>query len=293
MGRDALLSLILTLAGVATASLVAAFVIGIHPFAEAKWGFDTPALFGSKLVGDAQLRGTLVGGITLSAIFIHVSLAVAAWRRSARKVEELTSVLEALPAVEPSGRLAQILATTGTRPHTTVVDSGEAFAFTAGHEEPRIYLSRAAIETLDDDELEAVLRHEEHHRRAGDPLRMQALLTLKAALGYLPATRRLVRAYLHQAEYAADDAALRSVPPRTLLRAFVKLAEATAPSGAVAGYTDFASARIARLTSSGEPADTERLGLLASFAASLFVLVTVPLLSLALTEVHALSALLA
>ena len=34
-----------------------------------------------------------------------------------------------------------------------------------------------------------------------------------------------------------------------MTRAFVKLAEATAPSGAVAGHTDFASARVARLTS--------------------------------------------
>ena len=77
-----------------------------------------------------------------------------------------------------------------------------------------------------------------------------------------------------------------------MTRAFVKLAEATAPSGAVAGHTDFASARVARLTSRYDTATTEWPGLLVSFAASLLVLVSLPILSLALTEIHPLSALL-
>lgn len=292
MKRDPLLFLIVALVGAATISLVTAFVIGIHPFAEARWGFHTPVRICSELISDAQLRGAVVGGLTLTAIVIHTTLAAAAWRRSARKVQELTSVLEALPHVESSGRLLQILAATGARAHTTVVDSREVFAFTAGQQKPRIYLSRAAIESLDNDELEAVIRHEQHHRQAGDPLRTQALIALRAALGYLPATRRLVRAYLHQAEYAADDAALRNVQPQTLLKAFVKLAEASTPSAAIAGYTDFAEARIVRLTSHREPEAPEWASLLGAFTASLVLLVSLPLFSLALTEFHPISALL-
>lgn len=291
MRRDPLLLLIVALAAAATVSLVAAFIVGVHPFAEARCGFHTPARICSELVSDAQLRGAVAGGLTLAAIVIHATLAAVAWRRSARKVEELTSVLEALPRFEPSGRLRQTLAATGTRAHTTVVDSSEVFAFTAGQQEPRIYLSRAAIESLDSDELEAVIRHEEHHRQAGDPFRTQALIALRAALGYLPATRRLVRTYLRQAEFAADDAALRNVPARTLLSAFVKLAGASVPAGAVAGYTDFASARVARLTAR-KPVLTEWPGLFVSVAASLLVLASIPLLSLALTEIHTFSALL-
>lgn len=292
MRRDALLYLIATLVGAAAVSLVAAFIIGIHPFAEATWGFHTPARFCSELVADAQLRGAVAGGLTMTAIVVHVALGAAAWRRSVMKVEELTSLLEALPRIEPTGALAQALATTGTQSNTTIVDSSEAFVFTAGHREPRIYMSQTAVDTLNDEELEAVLRHEEHHRAAGDPLRTQVMLALKSALGYLPATRRLVRAYLHQAEFAADDAALRSVRPQTLLSAFVKLAESSAPSAAVAGYTDFAEARITRLTSHRDPAIAEWTSLLAAFTASLVLLVSLPLLSLALTELHPISSLL-
>ncbi len=292
MRRAALTYLLIALAGAAIVSLATAFIIGIHPFAEARWGFHTPARFCSELVADAQLRGAVAGGLMLTAIVVHLALAAAAWHRSTRKVEELTSLLDALPRVEPSGCLAETLAATGTELSTTVIDSGEAFAFTAGHREPRIYLSRAAVESLHDDELEAVLRHEEHHRLAGDPLRVQRLLLLKSALGYLPATKRLVRAYLHQAEYAADDAALREVKPRSVLNAFVKLAEASVPVAGAAGYTDFAEARIARLTSRREPATLEWATHLTAFAASVMLLVSLPLLSLALTELHPVSALL-
>lgn len=284
-----LVLMLAALAGAATLSLIVALIIGVHPFAEARWGFHTPARFCSELVSDAQVRSWIAGGLTLTAIVAHVTLAALAWRRSARKVDDLTSVLDAVPHVTPSGRLLQLMEKMGSRAYTTIVDSGDVFAFTAGHREPKIYLSRSAVASLDDDELEAVLRHEDHHRRVRDPFRMQVLLALQSALGYLPATRRLVRAYLHEAEYAADDDALRGVDRSALLRAFVKLAEPNSAPETVAGYTDFAEARVRRLTSGTETIATEWPRLLFSFTASLAIVAAAPLLSVAVTELHPLS----
>lgn len=289
-GRTIPLVLMLTaLAAAATVSLSFAFIVSVHPFAEARWGFHVPARFCGELVADARMRAWIAGGLTLTAIMVHVALAAVAWRRSARKVDELTSVLDAVPHVRPSPRLIPLLEKTGTGPYTTIVDSDEVFAFTAGNHEPRIYLSRAAVASLDDDELEAVLLHENHHRLARDPFRMQILLAMKSALGYLPATRRLVRAYLHEAEYAADDDALRDVERGALLRAFVKLAEPTAAPVAVAGYTDFAVARVKRLTSGAESVTADWPRLLLSFTTSLAIVAAAPFLSFAVTELHPLS----
>lgn len=286
-----LVLMLATLAGAASVSLLVALIIGIHPFAEAKWGFHTPIRFCRELVADGQVRAWIAGGLTLTAIAAHLTLAALAWRRSARKVDALTSVLDAVPQVRPEGRIGRLLQKTGTDAHTAIIDSDEVFAFTAGHREPRIYVSRAAVAKLDDDELEAVFRHEDHHRKVRDPLRMQVLLALKSALGYLPATRRLVRAYLHEAEFAADDDALRSVERGALLRAFVKLSEPAPAPAAVAGYTDFAEARVRRLVAdSGQATEWPRL--LFSFTISLMIVTAAPLLSFAVTELHPLSGIL-
>ena len=282
----------LGLATSAAASLVISLVIAVHPFAEVRWGFHVPLRFCGQLFDSAEFRGVVASALVLSVIAMHVALAARAWRRSAQRVEQLTRVLASTPQTRPTRRVNRVLRETGTVGHVSVVDSSESFVFTTGLKNPRIYLSQRVVDSLDDDELRAVLLHENQHRLARDPLRMQFLLALRAATPYLPATRRLVRACLRQAEYDADDAALlRAGNISALLRAFAKMSPSASLAAAVARYTDFASVRIARLSSGQQrSARSELPGVLNSVVISLVILAVPPLFSLALTEIHSFSA---
>ena len=105
-------------------------------------------------------------------------------------------------------------------------------AFCAGLLRPRIYVSQAALDALDERELRAVLAHEEHHRRRRDPLRLSAGAVVADAFFFVPALRRLLERYRTIAELAADDAAVRSTDRPTLARALLRFT-APGPSGAV------------------------------------------------------------
>jgi Zn-dependent protease with chaperone function len=272
----------------AAASLIIALVTAAHPFAEVRWGFDFPPGMGDHLMHNARFRAVAASGVVLSAIAVHVTLALLAWRTSARRVKQLTMVLDTMPPARRTGCLSRALRDTGTAGYVTVIDSDETFAFTIGLRDPRIYLSSRAVDSLDDDELRTVLTHEDQHRQARDPLRMQFLLALRAATPYLPASRRLVRACLRRAEYDADDAALlRGAKAADLLGAFAKLSSRGGASAAVAGYSDFASARIARLTAGGKVGGAAELaGMAISIGVSGLVLALPPLLALGVTEIH-------
>lgn len=108
-------------------------------------------------------------------------------------------------------------------------------AFCAGLVRPRVYLSDATLELLGADELQAVLAHEAHHARYGDPLRIFIARMLCDALFFLPVLRRLSVRYAALAELAADAAAVRHSrnDPRALASAL--LAFDGASSTAVVG----------------------------------------------------------
>jgi Zn-dependent protease with chaperone function len=89
-------------------------------------------------------------------------------------------------------------------------DDHRPLAFCAGVLRPRIYVSTATVDALDDEQLAAVLAHEAHHARQRDPLRVLVARVLADALFFLPAARRLGDRYEDLAELAADRAALRA-----------------------------------------------------------------------------------
>jgi len=82
-------------------------------------------------------------------------------------------------------------------------------AFCAGLLRPRVYISTGAVESLDPEELDAVLAHEAHHARYRDPLRVFFARMLSDSLFFLPVLRRLADRYAALAELAADAAAVR------------------------------------------------------------------------------------
>lgn len=91
-----------------------------------------------------------------------------------------------------------------------VIEDPSLTAFCAGLLRPRVYVSRGALQTLSEPELDAVLIHERHHADRRDPLRLFAMRILGDALFMLPAVKRLGTRYRDAAELAADEAAVRT-----------------------------------------------------------------------------------
>jgi hypothetical protein len=92
----------------------------------------------------------------------------------------------------------------------SVIEGTVPQAFCAGYLRPAIYVSRRTVELLAEDELQAVLAHEEHHLRVRDPLRIAVTRMLGRALFFLPIMRPLGDRYGELAEMNADDAAVRA-----------------------------------------------------------------------------------
>jgi len=138
-------------------------------------------------------------------------------------------------------------------------------AFCAGWLRPRIYVSAGTVERLNASELEAVVAHEQHHRRRRDPVRILLLDVLADALFFLPALGVAACRYRALAEVAADEAAVRRSGRERLASALLSFNDAQAPDGAVVGV---APERVDHLL--GEPTRWA-LPMLALLASSLAV----------------------
>ncbi len=104
-------------------------------------------------------------------------------------------------------------------------------AFCAGLLRPRVYLSSGALDSLDAEELLAVVAHERHHRQRRDPLRLLVVRVLADALFFVPVLARLRTRYAQLAEMAADDAAVRALrDPAPLASALLRFGETSSPA---------------------------------------------------------------
>jgi bla regulator protein blaR1 len=126
-------------------------------------------------------------------------------------------------------------------PGITVIDDAVPHAFCAGYLRPRIYVSTGALEVLSEDELAAVMVHEDHHRAVRDPLRLACSRILCQALFFLPVLPSLRERYSDLAEERADHAAVRAAgAPGPLASALLAFDAATPPgaSGISASRVD-------------------------------------------------------
>ncbi len=124
-----------------------------------------------------------------------------------------------------------------------------ACAFCAGLLRPQVYVSQGLLSLLTPWELEAVLRHEAHHLRRRDPLRLFFLGLAQRLAAPLPVARALLDRVRVEIELAADRAALQQVPVEVLASALIKVAgdrPAVPPLAAGAGLTPD-QARVAAL----------------------------------------------
>jgi len=96
-------------------------------------------------------------------------------------------------------------------------------ALVVGIFRPQIFLGTSLLSELSDDELEAVVYHEDHHRRTRAPIRAAALGAWLRLLGRSKGVRGLVLDRLGDLETLADaDAIRRGSSPRALARALLK-----------------------------------------------------------------------
>jgi hypothetical protein len=94
----------------------------------------------------------------------------------------------------------------------SVFQDERPLAFCAGLLRPRVYVSTAAVSTLDEPALHAVVLHERHHARRRDPLRLATGRILARALFFMPGLRELTRRQQALAELSADESAINASP---------------------------------------------------------------------------------
>jgi hypothetical protein len=131
-------------------------------------------------------------------------------------------------------------------------------AFCVGALRPRVVVSSGLVDILRAQELDAVLLHEEHHRRRRDPLRRVALKGAADVLFALPLVEWWMRRSHERSELAADRAAIDALGPGPVAGALWRLDSAVAPPVAAA-FGGVAQLRASQLL--GDPIPARRLSL--------------------------------
>jgi hypothetical protein len=148
---------------------------------------------------------------------------------------QIGRLLEHAP-VQPPHKLAPILVELNLIQQVFVVQSAEPFAFCYGFFQPRICLSSGLVELLSPHQLEAVLLHEDHHRRKYHPLRILFIEALSNMLFFLPVVREWGEISKVRLELAADGYAISKAGKPALAGALHRLLRGGgAPSPVMAG----------------------------------------------------------
>ena len=116
--------------------------------------------------------------------------------------------------------LALLSSPSATRPATLVINHPTPVAYCLpGGARSVTVLSDGLLEMLSDEELSAVLIHEKAHLSQHHHLLLWAFAAWRAALPWLPTSQLAQQSVNELIEMLADDDALRSVAPETLIRA--------------------------------------------------------------------------
>jgi len=195
--------------------------------------------------------GTVLGHVLTP--FFALSLVVGAGKAIAGTV--LLARLRRHFGPEPDGSrvaltLRAVAERTGIRPPAVmVVPRPASQAFTAGLLRPVVVLSRALVEQLDPEELEAVLAHELAHVRAGDHWKKWLAATARDILLFTGLSRSAFRRLQFEMEATADTACARLTGrPLALAAALLKGYRL----GTAGGWWHLALDNFSSLSSAGE-----------------------------------------
>jgi len=149
----------------------------------------------------------------------------------------LRSLVLVAPSVAPA-RLLALIAKMQIK-NIRIFASGKPECFCAGFLKPQIYISTAAAGALSDNELAAVLAHEQYHQQAKHPLTGALVHAVASALWFLPIVRDFEKRWLAAKEVAADAAAQNGRDGKiSLVSALVKLSSHLAAPAAVSGFAE-------------------------------------------------------
>ena len=160
-----------------------------------------------------------------------------------------------------------------------LVDHEQPAAYCVAGPHPTVILTTAALETLDPDQVDAVLAHERAHLSSHHHRMLASAKIGRQVLPFLPLMRDADTQITRLVEMHADDAATTDGDTGPLATALAVLAAAAGPAPGLAAATTDAVQRIQRLLRPAEPLSRVRRQLLRAGAG---VLALTPVL-LALT----------
>ena len=141
----------------------------------------------------------LLGGVVLGLVVLAVASLVGMTRCSSRECDALRWA-----------RAADLsFASRWLRRRALVIEDERPLSYTIGFLRPRAVISSGLLATLDEDEVEAVLAHEEAHIRARDNLILLLARSLSLTFALVPGVRLAYRRLRRAQELAADDFARR------------------------------------------------------------------------------------
>lgn len=225
----------------------------------------------SNLIGACVLRlrdaYATPGGATVAGLGLTFAGAVAA-RTVVAAVTHLRAVRRrALRHAEAALLLGRHEAALGA----VLVDDAQSTAYCVAGPRPTVIVTTGALQTLDSDQLDAVLTHEQahltyHHHRLLAMARIGCQV-----LPFIPLTRNTAIQIARLIEMHADDAATRARDGEVLATALVALATTAGPAPGLAAAATDAVQRIQRLLSPAEPLGQVRRQLLRAGAGALAV----------------------
>lgn len=197
------------------------------------------------LVKDAWGGVPLFGAFMLTAGVLAIlwALRAATLYRSVRTLGHSLARAE----VPCSLKLKAAMSRTGVSAIWCVAEAPQP-AFCWGWMRPRITVTAAAVDLLDPSALDAVLHHEDAHRRRRDPLRRALRLAACDVIVFAPALRWWHDRASTNEELRADACARRTAGASALARALVAVSELAHPAAAAAvPFGDANAARVQQL----------------------------------------------
>ena len=197
----------------------------------------------------------LLSYILMAPLMLAMFLFLKTWRKQQDHLNTLTTNMESLATRD--SRLDNIAQRLNLQDRVFLLDSDDYISFCTGFLSPRIYVSKAIVESLTAEELEALLLHERYHLTNRDPLRILLGELIVSGLFFVPVLRDLFKRYLVKKEIAADQYAIQYQGNRLgIARTLNKLLQKEACDGTVsfaASGTDALRDRIDNMLGRGTP----------------------------------------
>lgn len=152
-----------------------------------------------------------------------------------------------------------------------VVDHPSALAYCVPGRRREVVLTTGALDALDDDELSAVLAHEQAHLRGRHDLVLTWVDGAHTAFPWVGAFRHARAEIAALLEMCADDAATKESQRVTLAAALVQVAEGRAPQAALGAGGATSLARVRRLLSPADPIGRVRGTIVGTLTVALLV----------------------